>query len=117
MGAVYSSQAVKEGEAWERGRNGSGWTTPFRFPAAQRLLRDKKEWQRSLYGENRSVAVSIPCGLQARLFGQIFHEAHAVVAEDDFALLLGGVQVHIGFYAEVAGVLLVQEDLADVPGV
>ena len=49
------------------------------------------------------------------LLRQVFHKAHAVVAEDDFALLLGGVQINVGFYAEVAGVFLVQEDLADVP--
>lgn len=34
---------------------------------------------------------SVLCGAQVCLFRQVFHKAYAVVAEDDFALLLGGV--------------------------
>ena len=55
--------------------------------------------------------------MQTPLPRQILYKPHAVVFEDDFAFLLGGVQIHIGFDAEVAGAVLVEEDLAHVPEV
>lgn len=49
--------------------------------------------------------------------GLVVDEAHAVVREDDGALLLGGVEVDVCPDAKVAVVVAVAEDLVDVPSV